>query len=117
MASQFVLLPPYLDEGSCGAAVDKLHEFLIERGFGKGIVRDFEYGFITKKRFAEFQVKVLGFVGVAADGNCGPDSRNAIFEKCGIDLDAIPARPGQLTIWYGPVSPKPQCWPQLPIKH
>ena len=98
-----MLFPPFLQQGSKGAAVDVLHIILCALGFGVDIQRDGDYGELTMRAVRGLQIH-LGFRGDDVDGNFGPETRAKLKEKMGIDVDVSPSRPAysNITEWFGP---------------
>ena len=105
------LFSPYLDVGSNGTAVDVLQAILCGLGYGEDIVRDGDYGEITKQAMMALQ-RDLGFTGEDVDGNFGPATRAALKEQKGIDVSLIPYSDLYDTenIWFGPKTKGPQKW-------
>lgn len=98
-SSAKTLFPPYLNRGSRGGAVDCLHMLLDGFGCGQGIVADLEYGQVTADRVADLQ----RWLGIEADGQFGPATREALLVKTFLDVDRINWAPQNgLTDWMGP---------------
>ncbi len=76
--------PPYMEVGSKGPHVDPWLEFLIERGFGEGILVDGEFGETGSKRNADFQAAH----GLKVEGGVGPEMRAYAKDKLGFDFEA-----------------------------
>lgn len=93
------LFPPFLNRGSRGGAVDCLHMILDAFGFGHDIVADLEYGGVTFERVADLQ----RWLGIEADGQFGPATREALDARTGFNVDKINWAPQDgLTDWMGP---------------
>lgn len=103
------LFPPFLDPGSYGGAVDKLHLILDGFGFGDGIVPDLQYGQITTVRVAELQ----RWLEIVVDGKFGPTTREALKAKTGFDVDRINWAPQDgVTVWFDAEGTNRGAWPE-----
>ena len=111
------LFPPFLDEGSSGAAVKFLQVILIGRGIAvKGLVADGAYGPLTAASIRRVQQNV-GLRGANRDGNLGPRTRERCRVRGFFDFDAVPlmAIDGNVTTqWFGPDSKERMIWPPAP---
>lgn len=83
------LFPPYLDQGSSGAAVVALQLILMGLFPGQQFVTG-EYDEQTTINVVALQTR-LGFEGEDIDGNFGPGTRRRLKEQMGIDVDEIDA--------------------------
>ncbi len=77
-------VPQYMNEGSTGHVATILQIFLFGVGAGSGLIFDNQYGPATAKAMALYQRSR----GVSADGNCGPETRQAMKSHTGFDFDA-----------------------------
>lgn len=84
-----MLFPLYLDKGSEGDAVSFLHGILKAKGLDPDdeIEMDRDYGDVTARAVQRLQEEL----GVTADGNFGPETRAALHQKTGFDVNTIPA--------------------------
>ncbi len=97
MSSRVSLFPPFLNPGSYGAAVDKLHMILEAFGHGADIVPDLRYGEVTAARVCDLQRELYV---EEIDGAFGPDTRAALRAQKGFDVDAISWAPQDgITSW------------------
>ncbi len=118
MEGKVGLFPPYLNAGSCGAAVRFLQAVLFGLGCAvPGLVVDSDYtnrpDGKTVMSVKELQRRV-GLQGDDVDGNLGPRTRRLCKEKGIFDFDAVPLHPADLnsTEWCGSEHPeKYQMWP------
>lgn len=83
------LFPQYLNVGSKGAAVAALQIILRAKGLNPHIVVDGDYGTETITGVLLLQK----WLGVEADGNFGPATRQALLERTGFDVNQIPVQP------------------------
>ena len=83
------LFPTYLNRGSKGPAVAVLQTILKARGCDpqNQIIIDGDYGNMTMLAVQRLQNEL----GVEADGNFGPQTRAALRERTGLDINRIPA--------------------------
>lgn len=86
-----MFFPTFLNKGSKGPPVALLQCLLIDRGCNSdNITVDGDYGEETAKGVFELQKEL----GVEADGNFGPQTREALANECGapgLDVNKIPA--------------------------
>ena len=84
------LFPPYLDQGSTGAAVNVLALLLKSGCYGDhdAIVLDGVYGPLIAEAVKDFQ-EGWSFEGADVDGNFGPKTRTAWKEANRIDVDEL----------------------------
>ena len=102
------LLPPYLDKGSKGAAVQALQYLLHAEGFAvEGMLPDGDYGQLTADSVKYLQEEL----NLPADGNLGPATREAWKEMHAVSVDAIPMVGSQPTLYKSPDSDDLKCWP------
>ena len=78
--------PPYLNERSQGPAVKLLQMFLLAMEMNHLIVVDGDYGKETATGVRRLQRKLE----VDADGNFGPETREAFRKQLGFDLNKLP---------------------------
>lgn len=103
------LFPPYLNVGSYGGAVDKLHVFLDAFGHAEGIVPDLQYGEVTAACVRDLQREL----GIEPDGNFGPATRAALMEQCHFDVDRISWMPQDgITVWFDAEGTNRGAWPE-----
>ncbi len=104
------MVSPFMNKGTMGDGAGLWLEILCILGYGEGVVMDDELGDKSVENTKRMQIELLGFGGKDADGNPGPNTREALKEKTGIDIMAVPARPNGQTVWYGPETDDPQIW-------
>lgn len=102
------LFPKYLDEGSRGSAVVAMQQMLCSIGINCTITGEHTGDSVLAVQILQRRLK---FTGDAADCNFGPATRAALLEKYGINMNAIPARPDEITHFVAPEG-KRGFWPQ-----
>jgi|GEM_PF-2095173 len=113
MIEKFVsLIPPFLNAGSKGSAVEWLVRQLHSKGFlGPKDIR-MTLGMQQLFGLRRVQKEVFGFQGEdKVDGNFGEESQLEWEKHFGGDIKKIPNLPGQRTWWLGPNHENFKIWP------
>ncbi len=107
----------FLDKGSRGWAVGKLHQNLFAYGFGDGIdpkeIEEQLHGETSVAAVRKWQIEGLDFDPADADGNYGTRTRKREKSVYKYDINAIPAcmTRGEKTIARYPQQDDPVIWP------
>ena len=78
---------PFMEKGSTGAAVAVLQVLLKAIDVNPAVKVDGDFGEETAKGIRLLQ----DAYGIEVNGKCGPDMREKIYERTGIELNALPA--------------------------
>jgi hypothetical protein len=91
-------VPPSMNKGSKGPAVNLLLAFLCGTGYGKDIIFDGVYGDIAEQRLKNFQKRN----NLKIDGKFGAETRSCMKEDYDFDFEqACQSIPGKTTFVGG----------------
>ena len=108
------LFPPFLNEGSFGDAVLVLQMLLNMLDPEFSVELNGTHSGRSVEAVKRLQQNRLDLEGEDVDGNLGPGTRQALRQKLGIDVEAIPWHKAQTqgyTQWCGPNHEGIKRWP------